>query len=218
MAETVFTPRNGKPVGLILASGLARRMGADKVSLPWQGRTMAEHVRHCAETAGLEPVMVVRADWVGSGDGAFYVVNPCPEAGLGAALRLGLDWVVRERPESPVAILLADQPFVTPEDIRRAVTAYEQRPKGTAGVRPIYEGRPGHPVLLSPELVVLGRDVLSGDQGLGPWLAGRRDIWSLPVECSGRPSPAFDVDTPDEYQEALRQIGGEGVSGARPGD
>ena len=39
--------------GIVLAGGLSSRMGRDKAMLPWQGRTLLEHMRGLLMLAGV---------------------------------------------------------------------------------------------------------------------------------------------------------------------
>ncbi len=44
--------------GIVLAGGLSTRMGRDKALLPWQGRTLLEHMRGLLMQAGAREVWV----------------------------------------------------------------------------------------------------------------------------------------------------------------
>jgi CTP:molybdopterin cytidylyltransferase MocA len=115
----------------------------------------------------------------------------CPEweRGQSASLRCGLEALAGTR---RVLVLLGDEPLVTPQVIARFV---DERP----GSRAAYDGRPGHPAVLGPELQAAARS-LRGDHGL-------RDVarWRL-VEC-GHLASGADVDTPEDL-EALRRAAG----------
>jgi molybdenum cofactor cytidylyltransferase len=85
-----------------------------------------------------------------------------------------------------VLVALADQPGLTPA----AVRAVLDRP-GSA--RAVYGGRPGHPVVLGPELLARAGE-LRGDAGFRDLLAG------VPaVEC-GHLGRALDIDTREDLE------------------
>jgi molybdenum cofactor cytidylyltransferase len=88
-----------------------------------------------------------------------------------------------------VIVTLGDMPRIGPELIERFL---DEPPRARA----VYDGRPGHPVVLGPdELARLGE--LTGDVGARELLAGGRRI-----ECSDLAAGA-DIDTVDD----LRRIG-----------
>jgi CTP:molybdopterin cytidylyltransferase MocA len=85
-----------------------------------------------------------------------------------------------------VIVTLGDQPLIGPSVIRRFLDE-------PAGTRAVYDGQPGHPVVLGAEhLPAIER--LEGDQGAGVLLSKGREI-----ECTHlAPNGAMDVDTVDD--------------------
>ena len=185
---------------LILAAGAGSRFGTDpKLLADLDGRPVLEHVVAAALAAQrIDRVLVVlgahaeeirrRVD-LGAAD-----VVTCAgwEAGQAASLRCGLEALAGA---AKVVVLLGDQPLITPQVID--LLAGEP-----AGTRAVYEGVPGHPVVLGPELVAQAR-TLEGDRGLRDGVSWRH------VEV-GRMASGRDVDTPADL-EAVR------VTSSRPG-
>jgi molybdenum cofactor cytidylyltransferase len=184
--------------GLILAAGAGTRFGeepAGKLLADLDGRPLLDHAiaAQCA-VAELERVVVVLG---ASADAVLRAVDfmraepvVCGRwhEGQSASLRHGVSFLAAGG-ATKVIVTLGDQPRMTPELIARFVP----EPGGT---RAVYEGRPGHPVVLGPEQMeaIAG---LRGDRGAGGLLAGGRSI-----EC-GRAASARDVDTPEDL-EAIR--------------
>ncbi len=179
--------------GLILAAGAGTRFGATppKQLAPFRGRPLLEWaVRAQCAVAGLERVVVVlgaRADEVRAAvdfGRAQTVVCDDWESGQAASLRRGL----RELSAADrVIVTLADAPLVTPEVIELFVTAAPR-------TRAVYDGRPGHPVVLgAAEIAAL--TALEGDRGARDLLRGG-PVLEVGHLCSGR-----DIDTPDDLEE-----------------
>ncbi|MBE2315265.1 nucleotidyltransferase family protein [Solirubrobacter sp. CPCC 204708] len=181
------------PVGLILAAGAGRRFGATKQLALLRGRPL---LSHAVETmnAALDRVVVVlgheaeairaRVDF----GGAEVVVADDWADGQAASLRRGL----RAAGEADaVVITLGDQPFITPQ----VITAAMAQLPGYDAVRAVYDGKPGHPVVLG-RTVLAAADELQGDQGARELLA-RFNVrrWD-----AGHLADATDVDTPEELQ------------------
>ncbi|MCY0886260.1 MAG: NTP transferase domain-containing protein, partial [Firmicutes bacterium] len=130
------------------------------------------------------------------------VVNPRPEAGLASSLRLGVQEVAAARPEAAVVVFLVDQPFIREADVAAVLAAYRRRPPGVHWVRPVYDGMPGHPVVIAPD----GRGLveeLGGDQGLGPALRNRPGVLTVVRPVTGPCHPSWDIDTEADYRRAL---------------
>jgi molybdenum cofactor cytidylyltransferase len=182
--------------GLILAAGAGSRFGSQpKLLAELEGRPLLEHaIRAQCEVAELERVVVVlgaHAEQVLERVGflrAEPVVCEDWQSGQAASLRRGLAALAGA---SKVIVTLGDEPLLTPAVIARFV----DEPGGT---RALYEGRPGHPVVLSVEQMnALAK--LTGDRGARGLLHGGPTIECGSL-CSGR-----DVDTPDDLEAMSRE-------------
>jgi CTP:molybdopterin cytidylyltransferase MocA len=181
--------------GLVLAAGAGVRFDSDgsKLLAPVDGRPLLEWaVRAQCEVAALERVVVV----VGSrADDVLAVVDfgraepiVCSEweRGQAASLGCGLRALAGA---SKVVVTLGDEPLITSEVV--ALLAAQ-----AGGTRAVYDGRPGHPVVLGSDEIQALKS-LRGDRGARDLLRGGPTI-EVGHLCSGR-----DVDTPDDL-EAIR--------------
>jgi len=178
--------------GLILAAGGGTRFGREpKLLAELNGRPLLDHaVRAQCGVAELERVVVVlggHADAIRAGvDFRCAEVIVCErwEEGQAASLRCGLEAL----PDAGrVIVTLGDEPLITSEVVARFVTA-------PPGARAVYNGRPGHPV-------VLGRDQirrlmsLTGDRGARDLLGDGPNI-----ELGGERDVGRDVDTTEDLE------------------
>ena len=128
---------------IVLAAGLARRMGRSKLDLLLDGKPVLAHVLERLADAGL-PVIVVtggHADAVRQVAGAATIVH-APEyaEGLGASLRSGIAAVPPGW--TGVLVVLGDMPHVKPDTFRTLAAALES---GKPAVVPVQDGRWGNP-------------------------------------------------------------------------
>ena len=93
------------------------------------------------------------------------IINPNPDAGQGASLRIGLRHLSAE--VRAVIVALADQPLVTHDDVSALIHAFDHRVSGASMVVPQVANEPGNPVMieaalrdewLSGESLTMGRD------------------------------------------------------------
>ena len=164
---------------VVLAAGSSRRMGRDKLLLPWGRATVLEATITNLRLAGIARPLVVTPDGAAHLDamvrdlGAEAVGNPAAEAGeMLGSLQRGL--TALPATAEAVLVLLGDQPMIGPEVIRAVLDAGWRAAAGSVGrgaggsgleqvlVVPEYEGRWGHPVLFGrdhlPDLLALPTD------------------------------------------------------------
>lgn len=192
--------------GVILAGGLARRMGGgDKGLLPVGGRPILARVaeRLAPQCAGLilnangEPGRLAGLGLVQVPDG--MPGFPGPLAGILAAL----DWTAAERPSVEwVASAAGDLPFLPGDFVRRLHAAREAA--GASLVSASSGGRI-HPVN-GVWAVALRADLRgaleAGERRVGRWTASQgAAIAEWPVEPR---DPFFNVNAPADLEEAER--------------
>lgn len=178
------------PAGLILAGGEGSRFGREsKLVQDLGGRPLLEHaVAALCAVAAVEPVVVVlgaQAELVRARvrfGRAGVVVCEDWSKGMSETLKFGISSLPGvER----LIVLLGDSPTVTAEVVERFVSA-------PPGSRAVYEGRPGHPVVLGARQLEALRS-LAGDRGARGLLDGPQ------IECSDLCS-GLDVDTPEDLE------------------
>ena len=195
--------------GIVPAAGESRRMGEDKLLLPWDGGTVIGAVIRAWRSAGVENVVAVPhpANEALIAHLQTYdidvVVPVHPPAEMKHTVQRALEHIDQTyAPHENDAWLLApaDMPTLSPEAIRAVIgTASDS----SESVVPTHLGRQGHPVLLRWRL----RDEvtrLTVGNGINTLLE-RDDVRR--VEC-GPAAVANDVDTPDDYRKALAKLRG----------
>jgi molybdenum cofactor cytidylyltransferase len=178
--------------GLVLAAGEGTRFGPEpKLLAELAGRPLLEHaVRAQCGVAALERVVVVlgayadrlleRVDFMR----AEPVVCETWAEGQAASLRRGVEEL---RDASKVVVTLGDEPLISTETI----AGFVSEPPGT---RALYDGRPGHPVVLGPDQL-RALLTLTGDRGARDLLAGGPTI-----ELGDRRGMGRDVDTTEDLE------------------
>ncbi|HEU5321743.1 MAG TPA: nucleotidyltransferase family protein [Methylomirabilota bacterium] len=181
---------------IVLAAGLARRMGGPKLLLDldgkalvrWSVEAVAPHVDEVVVVTGPEDAGVRQAL---AGLAVRWAVNPRPQDGQASSIAAG---VAALPPGTHAALIaLGDQPRL-PAGVVAAVLAAHAR-SGKPIVAPSYRGAQGTPVLFAatvfPELLAL-----RGDAGARAVVAARPE--RVEVVAVDAPMPP-DVDTPEDF-------------------
>lgn len=193
---------------VVLAAGMARRMGRPKVLLPWvDGLPILDHILKQLQAAGVEDVVVVtghEADKVreiAARHNVTTIHNPDYATGeMLSSLKVGLRALSAN--VTATLVVLGDQPRIQPEIVRRLMQSYADG-KGSI-VAPSYEMRRGHPILIDrqywDELLALPadgapRDVIN---------AHADQIAYVVVDTD---SVLGDIDTPEDYDKERRRAG-----------
>ena len=190
---------------VVLAAGLSRRMGAQKLLLPFGGKTVVAHIVDQILASAVDEVHVVvghegrRVSRELSDRRVSVVTNPDYESGMLSSVRCGLAALGQEC--RAVLVALGDQPSVTSKLIDRMVQSFAATQKQI--LVPFYDGRRGHPLLFSQ---VYRDEIIAhyDDVGLRGLLRAHPDeVFELSVSSSAVLS---DMDCPEDYQRELALI------------
>lgn len=187
---------------IVLAAGRAERMGEQKLLLPLKGRSLVRWVVDAAVGSRADETIVVvghEAREVASeleGLPVSIVVNREYSEGMSTSLKTGVGATNSGR--DAVVFLLGDQPLVSSAVVDRLIDAFVR--SGRSIVRPLVDGRPAHPVLMSATLIP---EIMSeeGDRGAREVLERRRhDVFYVAVDD---PRIDLDVDSREDYESLL---------------
>lgn len=177
---------------VLLAAGLGRRFGSNKLLYPVEGEPLylrafaaipPEMFHRAAVVSGYEEILTAARKW-----GYLPVSNPCPQEGQSLSVKLGLQ-AVGEGTDG-VLFAVCDQPWLRRESVEKLIAAWTEEPRRIFALSA--QGVRGNPVIfppwLFPELAVL-----TGDVGGGAVL--RKYPEELRLVEAGSPRELEDVDT-----------------------
>jgi molybdenum cofactor cytidylyltransferase len=141
--------------GLILSAGASRRMGTPKALLPLDGETFLDRLIRLFSEVAIQPIVVlghqaaeIRSGILRSAE-ATFVVNPDPERGMLSSLQCAL----RAIPQESEAVMFTpvDHPNLESSTLEKLIRHFEAN--RAAVTVPTYQGKHGHPVLISRALI-----------------------------------------------------------------
>jgi molybdenum cofactor cytidylyltransferase len=184
---------------MVLAAGESKRMGRTKQLLPFANKTVLETVIDRITRSNVDDILVVlgsnreKIEEVIKDLPVKRVYNPNFKEGMLSSVQKGFTAIPEEA--EAVLVVLGDQPKIPSSVIDQIATAYRSTEKGI--VLPVYEGKRGHPVLISTKY----REEVAN---LHPEIGLRElvhkhpeDILEVDLDSS---SVLEDIDTPDDYK------------------
>jgi molybdenum cofactor cytidylyltransferase len=192
--------------GIVLAGGKSSRMGRPKALLPIgpSGDTFFDRITRTLLDAGVDDVIVVvgaDADAIRAGvrpaSGVRIVDNPDYEQGQLTSLLAGLR-AIHDAHSTAALVTLIDVPLVSAVTVRTLIAA--QLEHGAPVVRPVSNGRHGHPVIFSRN-VFAELERADPAQGAKPIVrAHAAEMIEVVIHDEG----AFtDIDTPEDYERFI---------------
>lgn len=190
---------------IVLAAGESRRMGVQKLLLPFGSTTVIGHIVDQLLRSVVDQVIVVvghepnRMTEELADRPVEIVTNPNYKTGMLSSVRCGL----RVLPQQAEAVLVAlgDQPAISSELVHEMVEAFRTTDKSI--LVPVYAGRRGHPLLFAKhyrdEILTSFDDV--GLRGL--LRAHPDDVFELKVST---PTVLSDMDCPEDYLRELDSL------------
>ena len=187
---------------MVLAAGRSRRMGTQKLLLPYRGQALVAQVVDELLRSPVDQVFVVTGKdgkpilEALAGRRVHSVTNAHAENEMLHSVRCGLIAMPEEAAAAMVA--LGDQPSITADLVAKLVRSFHATDRPI--VVPTYEGKRGHPLLFA---VHYRDEILTRHEGRG--LRGlleahARDVFELEVATA---AILEDIDLPEDYRRAI---------------
>ena len=193
--------------GILLAAGLSKRMGRQKLLLPFHGRPLLVCSLNNLVNSKVDEIIVVLENGSDTDKAVQAYLEPLrverplkivknehSGRGLSSSMKLGISRASEK--SDGFLFVLGDMPFIIPGIIDRTIDFFDSNP-GYNTV-PLYAGTPGHPVLI----MQTWRDRLLGVEGD---TGGRVLLHQYPeanryIEFETS-LPLTDIDTPGDYEQ-----------------
>lgn len=192
-----------KVSAILLGAGESKRMGRDKLLLPWGRETVLEHcLQVLLRSKAIEVVVVLnhRSEEIAhrlNGKKVKILFNPKPEKGMSSSIRKGLR--VLDPKSAGILIALGDMPVLTSRTIDVILKAFQ---KGKGGIiLPSFKGRRGHPVLFHRRYKKELSGLIGDTGGITIVMSHPEDVYVVPVKSKG---VIRDIDTWMDYKKELR--------------
>jgi len=193
----------GNNWAIILAAGSSKRMGKQKLLLPYKGSTIIETVVDHVLASKVDHILVVlgadsdRVTRALESKEVVYCHNREHHQGMLSSVICGF----RSLPDdaNTALVYLGDQPEIPARVTNRVIDAYNEDIKGI--VIPVYNHRRGHPLLVD---LKYRRDIdkLDLEQGLRSLMhLFPQDVLEVEVED---PGILVDIDTEEDYTKAIK--------------
>ena len=178
---------------VVLASGFSRRMGENKLVLPFKGKPLIYWILNSIKEVNFKEVDVIYRDEkvkdIANSFGFNAIYNLNSSLGQSQSIKIAL----KNYNGEGIMFFTGDQPLLRPNTIKIIIEEFKVSKKI---VIPLYEGERGMPTIF-PSMFFNELRNLEGDMG------GRQIIRNHPEEVSFIKVvdkwEGFDVDSPQEY-------------------
>ena len=186
---------------ILLAAGLSKRMGAQKLLLPFADSDVISTVIKNIYNTGFTPIHTVVskdiAAFIKPQDWLHVSVNPAPERGQAGSFAIGLSML---SDGSDFCVMLADQPLAKADEICALAVKFSEMPADKTVLVPQRGEKLGHPMFYRAQW----KTRFAGSQGDG---GDKKVLFSYEDEMyfTDAPDSFFcDLDTPADYQNILK--------------
>lgn len=194
--------------GVILAAGDSTRMGQDKALLPWPPASNSQKSTTTLLSAAInalgdfcELVIVVSGKNEAAllpivyACGAFLVRNPAPEKGQFSSLQTGLREVLNHGRDGAM-ITHVDRPPARAPTLMKLCNAFAAREPDTWVVIPEFQGKHGHPIIVSREMIEAFLKAPEAANARDIEHANQSRISYVPMDD---PRVTMNLNTPEDY-------------------
>lgn len=193
---------------LVPAAGMSRRLGRNKLLLPFKGKPLIAHAVDTITASMVDEIIVVlghEAVQVRAAIGkkrVRFVDNPDYQQGLGTSVRAGFAAVPGHA--TAIMIYLADQPLLEAGDVNFLIRAFAEASKiNKSVVVPLFRGQRGNPVLVSSshQAAIL---TMAGETGCRRVIKQNPDqVLTVEMETD---HVVRDIDTMEAYERLLAEV------------
>jgi len=197
---------------VIAAAGYSSRMGKWKLEMPWKGVPLVVHVMNNALSAGCRVIAAGGYNF----ENLNRIITDCffmntdkrlPEnkiiiafaedweCGMGGSVRS----VISLTETNWIFVTPADMPLIKKEDYEKLQSIYRSgRYSGAHAFRPAWKGKPGHPVLMGPDVI---KGILNNPPGI-PLRKILTNYSTVEIDWD-HGGVADDIDTPEKYRDLI---------------
>jgi molybdenum cofactor cytidylyltransferase len=197
---------------ILLAAGESKRMGTDKLVLPWGKKTVLIHCVHTLLQSKVKEVIVVLGERT-KGMGSQFksrrvkiVMNPHYRRGMSTSIQKGIRAI--DLNSHGILIALGDMPFLSTRTVNALIRAFAQG-KGEIIV-PSFQGIQGHPVIFHRRFK---KELLQLKGDLGGKLIIARHPAAVRLVYTKSAGVMKDIDTWKDFEKTKQGVKGSGNQG-----
>jgi molybdenum cofactor cytidylyltransferase len=191
--------------GIVLAAGESRRMGRQKLLLPYAGVPVIRHIVNVLLESDVDAIGVV----TGKDDAPVeeclvdvhvqFMHNEHYKNGMLSSVRKGVE--LAQELDTDMMLLLGDQPMIKVEVVNKLLSGWREKEKGIHVAS--YHSRGGHPVVIHRSFYdeILNEFENEGLRGL----MKKHSEQVSKIEMSDE-RVLMDMDSPADYEAALKQL------------